>query len=147
MRSYPQHPQICVGAVIVKEHRILLVRRAQPPNLGLWSVPGGSVKLGENLHAAVAREVREETGINCEVGHLIYHSEIIEKDTTGAHRFHYVILDFMAYYQSGQATPQSDTDAAQWVPVDQLQQYALAAGMDQLIQVAQPYLLPMTHSH
>src|SRR5271167_3596603 len=65
-RTYPTRPFLAVSAAIFRDGRVLIVRRARPPAHGLYTLPGGGVEVGENLHQAVAREVREETGLAIE---------------------------------------------------------------------------------
>ena len=62
-REYPEHPRVGVGAVVLHDNRVLLVKRGRPPGVGKWSLPGGLVNLGETTREAVAREVREECGV------------------------------------------------------------------------------------
>lgn len=67
----------CVGAVILDDRgRLLVVRRGQPPAQNLWSLPGGRVEPGESLADAVRREVREETGLEVDVGAAVGAVEI-----------------------------------------------------------------------
>lgn len=107
-------PQLAVGAVVVHDGELLMVRRDREPARGLWSVPGGRVELGEYLNAAVAREVREETGLAIEVGSLLGILEVVGDP-------HYVILDFMAS-TAGKAPPApgDDVSEARWVPLDEV---------------------------
>jgi 8-oxo-dGTP diphosphatase len=67
-REYPDNPLVGVGAVIIDHNRVLLIRRATPPLLGEWSLPGGVLECGETLREAVAREAHEETGLVVETG-------------------------------------------------------------------------------
>ncbi|HJR46205.1 MAG TPA: NUDIX hydrolase [Actinomycetota bacterium] len=108
-------PQIAVGAVVIRNGALLMVQRAQEPASGLWSVPGGRVEKGEYLNAAVAREVREETGLDVEVEELLGILEVVGDP-------HYVILDFVAT-TTGAQEPRAgdDVGAARWVPLDEVQ--------------------------
>ncbi len=125
-REYPDHPLVGVGAVVVREDGcVLLVQRRQPPRAGEWSLPGGLVELGELLDEAVWREVREECGIEVQVGPLVGVFQPIERDAAGAVRFHYVVLDYLACYAGGTLRTSSDVSDAVWVPPDQLDQYRL----------------------
>jgi len=125
-REYPDRPLVGVGAVVVREDGyVLLVRRRQPPRAGEWSLPGGLVELGESLDEAVRREVREECGIEVQVGPLVGVFQPIERDTTGAIRFHYIVLDYLACYTGGILRIASDVNDAIWVSPDQLDQYQL----------------------
>ena len=125
-REYPDRPLVGVGAVVVREDGcVLLVRRRQPPRAGEWSLPGGLVELGESLDEAVRREVREECGIEVQVGPLVGVFQPIERDATGAIRFHYIVLDYLACYTGGTLHIASDVNDAVWVSPDQLDRYRL----------------------
>lgn len=125
-REYPDHPLVGVGAIVVREDGcVLLVRRRQPPRAGEWSLPGGLVELGERLEEAVQREVREECGIEIQVGPLVGVFQPIERDAAGAIRFHYVVLDYLACYAGGTLRTSSDAGDAAWVSPDQLDRYRL----------------------
>jgi 8-oxo-dGTP diphosphatase len=104
-------PTLAVGAIVIHDDSLLMVRRGREPNKGLWSVPGGRVESGEYLSDALIREVREETGIDIEVGDLL---GILE----WAGDEHFVILDFLAQ-PFDDATPNASDDAveARWVPL------------------------------
>ena len=123
--AYPQQPIVAVGAVVIHQNRVLLVRRGQQPGKGDWAIPGGRVELGERMHAAAVREVFEETGVSIQPGELIYYFETIQPDQDGKIRFHYVIFDFMATYLSGEPTPQDDALDARWIAPDQIDSYGL----------------------
>ena len=113
--SYPQQPVVAVGAVVIHQNRVLLVRRGKQPAKGDWAIPGGRVELGERMQAAAAREVMEETGVSIQPGELIYYFDTIQPDEEGKIQFHYVIFDFMATYLSGEPVPQDDALEARWI--------------------------------
>lgn len=127
-RRYPERPVVAVGALVVKEGFILLAKRGKEPNLGRWSLPGGAVKLGEGLKEAVKREIREECGLEVEVGEI---SEVVERlfldDATNV-QYHYVIIDYLATWKGGELAPSSDALEARWVAPDELDQYDLTEG-------------------
>ncbi len=117
MREYPRQPVVGVGAVIIRDGKILLVKRGNEPNRNMWSIPGGIVKVGESLAEALRREVEEEVGLKIEVGDVACVSEeIIEEN--GKIRFHYVIIDFFADVVEGELKPDSDALDARWVDLD-----------------------------
>ena len=82
-RTYPDRPFVAVGAIVVKDGRVLLARRGKEPSRGLWSVPGGAVRLGEELKAAAKREVREELGIEVELTDVVEVLERVTRDAEG----------------------------------------------------------------
>jgi 8-oxo-dGTP diphosphatase len=114
-REYPEAPIVGVGAVIIHRDKVLLVRRANEPSRGRWSVPGGTVELGETLDQAVQREVREECHVEIKVGDVLSTFDMIQRDGQGRIRYHYVLIDLAAEYVRGE--PQAGTDALQvrWV--------------------------------
>ncbi len=113
-REFPSAPLVGVGAVIVEQGRVLLVRRANPPLKGHWSLPGGLLELGEGLHNAVVREVREETGLLVEPLELIEVLDRIHHEGKRV-RYHYVIADYLCRVVGGALQAASDADAVRWV--------------------------------
>lgn len=103
-------PVVGVGAFVFDaQDRVLVIERGKPPSQGLWSVPGGRLERGETLAQAVAREIREETGILAEVGPLVGVIERIADD------YHFVILDYLARPIGGALAAGSDAKAARFV--------------------------------
>ncbi len=117
-REFPQTPLVGVGAVVVHEDRVLLVRRGSEPLKGHWTLPGGLLELGESVTEGVAREVLEETGLVVEPLELvelidrIYREEGREDNRV---RYHYVIADYLCRVTSGELRAASDADAVRWV--------------------------------
>ena len=112
--TYPQKPEVAVGAVVQHQDRILLVLRNKPPAAGEWAIPGGRVHLGETCQAAAEREVLEETGIQIRALEPILVFDSIERDETDNVRFHYVIVDFQAEYLGGRLCAGDDAGDARW---------------------------------
>jgi len=117
---------VAVGAIVRKGDMVLLVQRGQEPAKGRWVIPGGAVELGEKVQEAVKRELREECGIEIEVGPVAAVVDRIERDAAGRVRYHYVIIDFFCDYVSGDLHPASDADQARWVKAEDLPQYDLS---------------------
>jgi ADP-ribose pyrophosphatase YjhB (NUDIX family) len=113
-REFPQAPLVGVGAVIVDEGRVLLVRRGTEPMLGRWTLPGGLLEVGEPLLAGVVREVTEETGLTVEPIELIELLDRIQREGERV-RYHYVIADYLCRVVGGQLQAASDADAVRWV--------------------------------
>ncbi len=105
---YPAYPIIGVGAVVLKNNSILLVRRGNPPGKRLWSVPGGKLNVGEDIREGVARELNEETGLVGEIVDLLDIFQIIIRDGRGGVKYHYVIFDFLIRVNGGALRPGSD---------------------------------------
>lgn len=123
--SYPDRPCVAVGAVVFRNNRVLLIRRGQPPSQDLWAIPGGKVGLGESLQEAAEREILEETGVVIHARHPIYTFDLIESDPNGRIRFHYIIIDLIADYVSGDPCAGDDAREARWVGPDDIRQLAI----------------------
>ena len=119
-RDYPDRPIVGVGAIVIQNDRALVVRRATEPLKGQWSIPGGMLELGEKLREGVAREVREETGLDVEVGEVLDVFDSIFRDADGRAQYHYVLIDFLCRPIGGELLASSDVDDAKWVSSDEL---------------------------
>jgi ADP-ribose pyrophosphatase YjhB (NUDIX family) len=113
-REFPSAPLVGVGAVVVEQGRVLLVRRGREPLKGHWSLPGGMLELGESLVDGVVREVREETGLTVEPIELIELLDRIHREGERV-RYHYVIADYLCRVAGGALQAASDADAVRWV--------------------------------
>jgi 8-oxo-dGTP diphosphatase len=113
-REYPEHPFIGVGAVIVRDGRVLLIRRGQAPLLGEWSLPGGALECGESLRDAAVREAQEETGLTVEVAEMLGVYERVIRSDDGRVRYHYVMIDFLCRPVFGHAKAGSDAAQVGW---------------------------------
>jgi 8-oxo-dGTP diphosphatase len=113
-------PRVGVGAVVIKDRTVLLVKRGNPPNEGTWAIPGGLVELGETLQEAAEREIKEETGLTVRAKAPIYTFDFIEKDSTGCLRFHYVIVDLIAEFVGGTVKAADDAADARWFNAEEL---------------------------
>ncbi len=114
-RAYPQRPFLAVSAAIIRAGKVLLVRRARAPAIGLFSLPGGVVEIGETLHEALVREIREETGIAIEPVGLAGFRESIVRDRENLVERHFVILPFAARWIAGEARLNEELSEARWV--------------------------------
>lgn len=133
-REYPEHPLVAVGAVIVRaDGKVLLIRRGSDPARGKWSVPGGLVRLGEKLEAALIREVREECRIEVDVGPLLEVSTRIVRDGQARIRFHYVLIDYLCRFREGTAAAGSDADALQWIAPEAIDSLDTPTGIPRII--------------
>jgi 8-oxo-dGTP diphosphatase len=112
-REFPVAPLVGVGAVIVNEGRVLLVRRGTEPLKGQWSLPGGLLELGESLTGGVVREVLEETGLMVEPVELVELLDRIHREDEKV-RYHYVIADYLCRVTGGSLQAASDADAVRW---------------------------------
>lgn len=131
--EYPDKPRLAVGGLVIRENKVLLVRRGKSPAFGEWAIPGGSVELGETLQEAVERELREETGLTVKAGEVCHVFDAVKRDDTGRIRFHYVIIDLMADHVSGEPAPASDATEAAWLPFAELENRPVNASTLQLL--------------
>ncbi len=136
LRIYPERPIVGVGAVIVNDGRVLLVRRGHEPLKGEWSLPGGAVEVGETLRTAVAREVREETGLDVDVGPIVEVLDRIRLDDEGRVRYHFVLIDYLCRPVGGSLACASDADEARWAVLDELADYGVAESAVSVIRKA-----------
>lgn len=132
-REFPECPLIGVGAVIVADGRALLIRRATPPLMGEWSLPGGVLECGEALREAAVREAREETGLTVEVGEMLGVYERVIHADDGRVRYHYVLIDFLCRSVSGQLEAGSDAAEVGWFRREDLPALNLAYDADDVV--------------
>ena len=125
-REFPVAPLLGVGAVIVDQSRVLVVRRGTEPMRGRWTIPGGLIEIGETLTEAVVRETREETGLEVEPVQLVELLDRIHRED-GRVRYHYVIADYLCRVVGGRLAAASDADAVQWVERSQWNSHSALA--------------------
>ena len=135
-REYPERPVVGVGGVVIADGRALLIRRGNPPLEGEWSIPGGTLEVGEMLLDAVRRELAEETGIEVRVGDLIEVFERIFPDGEGQPKYHFVILDYLCEAVRGTARAGSDVTDVAWAAESELQKYLLTPTATRVIKKA-----------
>ena len=119
-RRYPSRPVVGVGAVVLDEDRVLLVRRGQEPQKGLWSIPGGGLELGETLEEGARREAREETGLDVRILRFLGTFERILRDDAGEVEFHYILADYLCEPAGGDLRAGDDADRAEWFRRDEI---------------------------
>ena len=124
--EYPDQPRVAVGAIVFEENKVLLVRRGQPPAEGAWAIPGGRVELGESMQKAAEREIREETGLNVRAKDPVFTFDVVVRDDNGRVRFHYVIVDLVADYVSGELRPGDDALEARWVSSTEMESLSIS---------------------
>src|SRR5687768_6061344 len=122
-REYPAYPVVGVGAVVVRDGKALIIKRAHEPRKGEWSLPGGLLELGESLQDAVRREIKEETALDIEVGPVIETFDRVHRDDGGMIRYHFVIVDFVGWPSGGEAVPGSDAEGVAWVTAAEIDDY------------------------
>jgi len=135
-RSYPSRPYLAVSAAIIRDGKVLIVRRARPPAHGVFTLPGGGVEAGETLREAVAREVLEETGLVIEPIALAGHREVIARDGDGKVERHFVILSFAARWLSGEVTLNEELAEAHWLVPAELAGLTTTEGLAEIVQAA-----------
>jgi 8-oxo-dGTP diphosphatase len=113
-REYPVSPLVGVGAVIIEDGRVLLVKRGHPPLAGEWSIPGGVLELGETLREAALREAREETCLAVETADLLGVYDRVLRDDDGHTIYHFVLVDFLCCRVGGEAQAADDADEVRW---------------------------------
>ena len=136
-KAYPLMPVIAVAGIIFNDRdEVVLIQRGSEPRKGKWSIPGGSVELGEELGQALVREVEEECSLKVEPGPFVSLIERIEHDSRGKIRYHYAILDFVCKYKEGVLTAGSDAADAKWVSMADIENMPLTDELKQIIKKA-----------
>jgi ADP-ribose pyrophosphatase YjhB (NUDIX family) len=135
-RIYPQRPFLAVSAAIIRDGKVLVVRRARPPANGLFSLPGGVVEIGETLHEALRREVREETGMAVEPVGLAGFRETIVRDPENRVERHFVILPFAARWVAGEPCLNEELSEARWIELAQFAALPTTPGLAAIVATA-----------
>jgi ADP-ribose pyrophosphatase YjhB (NUDIX family) len=134
---HPSYPQLAVSAAIFRDDKVLLVRRARSPAKGFYSLPGGRVEFGETLHAALHREVDEETGLKIEIVGLAGWHEVVPGSSG---RGHYLIMSFAARWSAGEPVLNEELDDFRWLWPDRLGDLKLTDGLPEVISSARGLL-------
>src|SRR5512132_624406 len=119
-REFPEIPLVGIGAIIIEGDRIVLVKRANPPIQGHWSIPGGVLEVGEMVREAAVREAREETGLIVEPGELLGVYDRILRDVEHRVQYHYVLIDFLCRRVGGELLAASDAAEVRWFRREEL---------------------------
>ena len=134
-REYPQQPLIGVGAIIIKDRRVVLIKRGKPPLLGEWSIPGGMLELGETLRQGAEREAFEETGFTVHATELLGVFERIVPDAEQRTSYHFVLIDFLCEIISGELCASHDACDAKWFTPQEVAALPLAEDTAAVIQL------------
>lgn len=125
-REYPEQPLVGVGAIIVKNGKVVLVKRGHAPLLGEWSIPGGLLEVGETLRQGAEREALEETGLVVRATELLGVFERLVPDDQKRIRFHYILVDFLCEFVSGELLASGDAADARWFTASEVGKLPLA---------------------
>jgi ADP-ribose pyrophosphatase YjhB (NUDIX family) len=126
-RLYPDQPVVGIGAVIIQDGKIALIKRGNEPSKGKWTIPGGLVELGESLDAAVIRETKEETCLDVDNPCLIDVVDNVDLDEQGKIKYHYIIIDYLVHVKAGEIQAASDAAELRLVPFGEVENYNLTA--------------------
>lgn len=137
----PGRPQLAASAVIFRDGQFLVVRRANAPGRGLYSVPGGRVEHGETLHQAVAREVREETGLAIDIVGFAGWREVLPDPTSGR-TGHYLVISFAAHWRAGEVILNEELDDFRWIAPDGLGELRTTQGLAEIVDAARRLIVP-----
>lgn len=129
-------PRPAVGVVVLRGDSVLLIRRKNPPRQGEWSIPGGKQEAGETIRETAVREVREETGLEIELGPLIDVIDGIFHDENGTLTHHMTLIDFVAEAKPGKPQAGDDASEARFVPIADLRWYNLWPQTERVIRQA-----------
>ncbi len=134
-REYPDSPLVGVGAVIIEDGRVLLVKRGHPPLAGEWSIPGGVLELGETLRQAAVREAEEETCLKVAPSEMLGVYDRVLRDDAGRTLYHYVLVDFLCRRVAGEPRAAGDAAELGWYTLEQVGKLALAADTLEVIRL------------
>ena len=129
----PARPQLAVSGAIFREGKILLVRRSHSPGKGFYSFPGGRVEFGESLHAALHREVDEETGLEIDIVDLAGWREVLPASSGGGH---YLIMSFAARWRANEPVLNDEHDDFKWLDPDALGGLQVTGGLQEVMAAA-----------
>jgi 8-oxo-dGTP diphosphatase len=125
-REFPEAPLVGIGAIIIENARVVLVKRAHPPLQAEWSIPGGVLEVGELMREAAIREAREETGLTVEPGELLGVYDRVLRNADKRVQYHYVLIDFLCRRVAGDLEAASDAAEVRWFSWEELPPLRLA---------------------
>ena len=134
-REYPETPLVGVGAVVLDQGRVVLVKRKFPPLAGEWSIPGGRLEVGETLREAAVREAREETGLTVEPAEVLGVYDRLLRDDGGRILYHYVLIDFLCRRLAGELQAGGDADDARWFSQEDIGKISLLEDTAEVIRL------------
>ncbi|MBB4264722.1 NUDIX hydrolase [Roseospira visakhapatnamensis] len=123
-------PVAATIAAVFHEGRILLVRRANPPDMGRWGFPGGKIDFGETIESAAVRELFEETGVRARAGRVFTAVDVFDRDEGGCLRRHFLLIAVLCHWVSGTPVAGDDALEARWFRLDDLDEAGLALSLD-----------------
>ena len=132
--EFPKRPVPAVGAIVFRDGAVLLVKRGAEPNRSRWSLPGGSLEIGETVEAGAVRETREETGVDVQPLRVLDVRNFIERKD-GEVRWHYVLIDVLCEYVRGDPFPATDAENARLIPLRELGEYDVVPAALEVLQV------------
>jgi ADP-ribose pyrophosphatase YjhB (NUDIX family) len=135
-RVFPSRPFLAASAAIVRDGKVLIVRRARPPAKDIYTLPGGVVEAGETLTEAAIREVQEETGLTIEPVKLAGHREAIKRNADGRIERHFVIMCFASRFVSGTPTPNDEITEILWCRPAELAALRTTDGLEEIVHSA-----------
>jgi 8-oxo-dGTP diphosphatase len=133
-RWYPGHPWVGVGAVVVRDGELLMVRRGKEPYKGMWSIPGGAVELGETLFQTAERETLEETSIRIKAESVLDGVDEIIQDENGRVKYHFIDVDVLARYVGGEPEARSDAGDCRWVTIKEIKKINMPVNLREMLQ-------------
>ena len=135
-REYPELPVVGVGGVVIRGGCALLIRRGHPPLKGEWSIPGGTLEVGETIAEGIQRELLEETGVVVRILDFIEVFDRIFRDRDGRIQYHFVILDYLCEAVNGEVRAGGDVTEAVWARENELLKYSLTPAATRVIRKA-----------
>ncbi|PIW26265.1 MAG: phosphohydrolase [Rhodospirillales bacterium CG15_BIG_FIL_POST_REV_8_21_14_020_66_15] len=135
-REYPKRPIVGIGAVVLKDGHVLLIRRGKPPRPGSLSLPGGAQRVGETVFEGAVREVMEETGVEAEVLGLVDVVDSMTRDDEGRLQYHYTLIDVVCRWVAGEPVAAGDAADALWAPLTDVPELPLWSETRRIIELA-----------